>query len=257
MKKRASERIQEEFLCCVTNTIKRIKKQRKKSSQPFHQRLLSEDILRISTFERSFSTSFGQRVIETISKIIASEEKETSDVTCQKKTIITLSHETIVSVNDHIRLLRENRLGRPPCWESDIKDIKISKKGPRNNHIIRSDLWFLRGGAEYFFSIKTPKPNIDQTQEAKCDMLKLKASNNNFKTYFALPYNPSGATKTEYRHNPPFKIFDMINDEVVLIGQEYWDLLGGSGTYERILDIAGSVGKKTKNIIDCYIKDGA
>ena len=56
--------------------------------------------------------------------------------------------------------------------------------------------------------------------------------------------------------NPPFKIFDMINDDVVLIGKDYWDTLGGFGTYERMLSIADQVGRKTRPIIESYIRTG-
>ena len=84
-------------------------------------------------------------------------------------------------------------------------------------------------------------------------MLKLKSSDANFQTYFALPYNPFGINKEDYNHHPPFKIFDMINDEVVLIGKDYWDLLGGRGTYEKILEIAGEIGQQTKKELKKFL----
>ena len=107
-------------------------------------------------------------------------------------------------------------------------------------------MWFVRNGVEYFFSIKTVKPNIDQTEKAKKDILTLKVFNNKYCPFFALPYNPYGENKNDYNHTPPFTIFDMINDNVVLIGREYWDMLGGTGTYKKILQIADEVGLETK-----------
>ena len=85
-------------------------------------------------------------------------------------------------------------------------------------------------------------------------MLKLTVFNPNFKTYFALPYNPFGESRKDYIHNPPSKIFDMVNDEVVLIGKEYWDFIGEDGTYEQLLKIADRVGVETKKIIDQYTR---
>ena len=38
----------------------------------------------------------------------------------------------------------------------------------------------------------------------------------------------------------------MVNDEVVLIGEDYWNLLGGGGTYRRVLEIAEEVGAEIK-----------
>ena len=133
-----------------------------------------------------------------------------------------------------------------PGWESDINSITRSTENIEDVRIT-SDLWFERNGIEYFFSIKTVKPNIDQTEIAKKDMLILKLFNQNYRPFFALPYNPYGERQKDYNHNPPFTIFDMVNDKVVLIGKEYWDMLGGTGTYKKILEIADDVGEATRN----------
>jgi hypothetical protein len=45
-------------------------------------------------------------------------------------------------------------------------------------------------------------------------------------------------------------IFDFHNDEVVLLGRDYWDTLGGAGTYETILEIAKEVGIETRAILE-------
>ena len=252
MKEETSDKVREEFERCVINTIKRRTKARKKS-RPFHDRLLFNSIgasgVKTSAFERSFSTSFGQRAIEKISQLVASDFDGTEEVYRQKETIISLGNKTVSSIREHLRMLRENKLGRYPCWEDDIKDIDISGRKEGQGHRVISDLWFKRDGREYFFSIKTVEPNIDQTESAKKDMLKLKSSNPCFNVYFALPYNPFGDEQNDYSHNPPSKIFDMKRDEVVLIGREYWDLLGGYGTYKKILDIADDVGLSMRNII--------
>ena len=38
----------------------------------------------------------------------------------------------------------------------------------------------------------------------------------------------------------------MLNDKCVVIGQEYWDLLGGEGTYKDLLEIFKKIGEKTR-----------
>ena len=174
MKKQTSKKIEEEFEGCVLNTIARNKKNEKGMKKPFHEKLLSEDILRASVLERSFSTSFGQRAIESISKIVALGVKGTSDSCCTKKTSIVIDQKEVNAINEHLSLLRENKLNRKPCWELDLKSIKNSRGKTKVEHEVISDLWFLRDGVNYFFSIKTSKPNIDQTEKAKSDMLKLK-----------------------------------------------------------------------------------
>ncbi len=249
------EKIAEEFLDCIRNTIKRIKSRSKKKEEnnnPFQQLLLPQEAIFWSRFERSFSTSFGQRLIETISKYVAlahgAEEAATQKVIEYK-----LSEETIIAISQHIKLLRENKLGRKPCWLQDFDSVQIENTKPLI--VVKStfDFWYKKQGIDYFISIKTVKPNIDQTAVAKEDILKIKTAFPNSQPYFGLYYNPYGELKTSYKFNPPFKIFDMHNDSVVLIGKEYWDTIGQIGTYEEILEIAESVSIQAKKMIQDYV----
>ncbi len=77
-------------------------------------------------------------------------------------------------------------------------------------------------------------------------MLRLKAGNPDYQVYFGLYYNPGGPAKADYNWSVPNKIFDMQGDDIVLIGQEYWDFLGGKGTYESLLEIFTEVGAETR-----------
>ena len=45
-------------------------------------------------------------------------------------------------------------------------------------------------------------------------------------------------------------VFDFHRDPVVLIGRDYWDTLGGAGTYDQVLNIAQAVGVRTRKQID-------
>ena len=58
---------------------------------------------------------------------------------------------------------------------------------------VKSDLYVHRqDGRQEYYSFKTVKPNLDQTETAKRDMLYLKAGNPECDPYFALPFNPAG-----------------------------------------------------------------
>ena len=192
MKKSIRNKIKNEFKDCILRTIDRVKNS-KGDYRPFHSRLLGGEILMKSIFERSFSTSFGQKVIETISNIIASGNNKTTDIKNQKKTVCKISKDTIFSIDEHLRFLREGKTSKAK-WSIDLKSIKSSTKGIVEVRVI-SDLWFVRNGIEYFFSIKTVKPNIDQTEKVKRDMLLLKMFNQKYQPFFALPYNPYGEKK--------------------------------------------------------------
>ncbi|MEM8528576.1 MAG: TdeIII family type II restriction endonuclease, partial [Bacteroidota bacterium] len=102
---------------------------------------------------------------------------------------------------------------------------------------------------EIFISIKTVKPNLDQTEIAKKDMLLLKAHNPNYQTYFSLFYNPGGKERNDYNWLIPFKLFNMHQDECVLIGKDFWDKIGGANTYNDLINIFAEVGAYTKQKI--------
>lgn len=240
--------IEEELRACVENTIQRLDNE--DTNRPFHSALLSETALYWSRFERSFSTSFGQRVIEQVSKAAAlSGGADQSDT--QRITIASLSLAQLKSIEDHITSLRNRKSKRTPNWADDIKELSnIPPSTDQQEVRVISDLWWRKDGVDHFMSIKTVKPNIDQTAEAKRDLLKLKLAFPNSKVYFGLYYNPYGENRNDYAWTPPKRIFNFDTDEVVLIGKEYWDTLGGSGFYEELLEIAMRVGLDTKERIE-------
>ena len=99
---------------------------------------------------------------------------------------------------------------------------------------------------EEYYSLKTVKPNLDQTETAKKDMLRLMTAEENSEAYFALPYNPAGEGEIyKLAHSIPYKLFDMDNDSNVLIGKKLWDKIGqDDDTYDELLEIFNKVGEE-------------
>ena len=246
--------IADEFLACITNTISRIQaraNERQANNNPFQEILLPKEAIFWARFERSFSTSFGQRVVETISKyVVLANGAEAAET--QKKINFFLSEKELTNIRNHIQNLRSKKLGRKPDWIEDLRSIQ--EEGLEKNIPIEVnfDLWYKRENKDTYISIKTVKPNIDQTVVAKEDMMKVKCAYPNSQVYFGLYYNPFGEERELYAHNPPSSIFDMHKDPVVLIGKDYWDTIGQPGTYEEILEIAESVREKARKIMDKY-----
>ncbi len=240
MKKQTKEQITSILQDCVNRAILRVKKD--KTYRPFHEALLTKKLVSASTFERSFSTSFGQGPIEEISEILA--KSVGSETTRQKETLVNVNKGAVDEIE---RILSSLRSGEsPPNWGKEISRITAFTKGDYVVRRIISDLWIKKEETEIFISIKTVKPNIDQTEIVKKDLLLLKAHNPSFKTYLGLYYNPGGPKKTDYNWSIPSKIFDMKHDECVLIGSEYWNLIGGKGTYTSLLNIFEKVGNDTR-----------
>ena len=103
---------------------------------------------------------------------------------------------------------------------------------------------------KYAFELKAPLPNSDQTKVSKEKMLKLLAMNPkqvDF-AYYALVYNPYGK-KEDYTWAFPMRWFNMHKDVSVLIGNEFWDLIGGEGTYKTFITEVNKLGKEYKERI--------
>lgn len=249
MNEKYRSQIANEFRNCVDNTIKRIS--HGSTYRPFHSALLSDEALFWSSFERSFSTSFGQRVIEEIARIVAlSNGAKTAER--QKSTMVTLDTAYIEAVDDHIRSLRS---GFPMDWNSTLAALRgVQPSGNSKSFRVISDLWWNKDGVDNYMSIKTVKPNIDQTAVAKQDCLHLVLANPNCNAYFGLPYNPFGENREDYAFNPPMGIFDFRHDPIVLIGGDMWDTIGGPGCYHEILEIANAVGVETKEKISKLLR---
>jgi hypothetical protein len=238
-----------EFESCITRTIGRLENQ--ETNRPFHTALLSSDALFWSRFERSFSTSFGQSVIEKISKVVALAGGATSAIN-QKSTLFTLSSAQLAAVNNHINGLREGRVGRALNFESDLAIVvaEAGQDGHQEDVRVISDLWWLKDGINHYMSIKTVKPNIDQTAEAKRDLLKLKLYDPACRVFFGLYYNPYGERREDYGWTPPQGVFNFRADPVVLIGRDYWDELGGAGCYDEVIEIAEECGTRTRLLVE-------
>lgn len=239
MKDETIARIRGILLDCVLRAFSRVSNNL--SYRPFHEALLSEEVIKASSFERSFSTSFGQGPVEQISKLLANDNGSYAER--QKETQVNVYK----GAEDQIeRILSDLRSSiRNPNWRRELQEVQAVDRGDTIVKRIISDLYIRKDDKQIFISIKTVKPNLDQTEIAKRDMLLLKAYNPEYQVYFGLYYNPGGPLASDYNWNVPKRIFDMINDPCVLIGKEYWDLVGGEGAYEELLAVFAEVGKES------------
>ncbi|MEZ4508934.1 MAG: TdeIII family type II restriction endonuclease [Eubacteriales bacterium] len=104
-------------------------------------------------------------------------------------------------------------------------------------------------GAEEYYSIKTVKPNLDQVEIAKRDMLRISTAKPNCRAYLGLPYNPDGEGNL-YTWTIPKKLFDMNNSPAVLIGASFWNAVGASDTtFIELLELFREIGVESKERI--------
>ena len=62
------------------------------------------------------------------------------------------------------------------------------------------------------------------------------------RAYYATACNPYGVDKSTCRRSFVRNYMDLENE--VLLGKEFWDLIGGGGTSEAVLDIYKEVGRE-------------
>lgn len=218
------------------------------NNNPFGYRLVPMEIWKGAKFERSFVTSLGQGSFEQLAKIIA--EGTGSFAENQHSEVVTINTWRKEQIDELLSLQRISQSN--PHWIREVEDILYLENNRYVDLHIIFDLYIKRpNGKEEYYSMKTVKPNLDQTEIAKKDMLYMKAFKENSDTYFALPFNPAGeGNPYSSAHKIPYKIFDMDDDNSVLIGSDFWNKVGASeDTYDQLLSIFERIGKKYSNII--------
>jgi len=138
-----------------------------------------------------------------------------------------------------------------PDWDTELKYI-LQGAGEDIPVTVVCDVYAedMKTSKRYAFELKAPLPNSDQTKVSKEKLLKLYSMNppKVDEAYFALPYNPYGA-RENYNWSFPSRWFNMKKDRVVLIGEEFWEKIGGLGTYKAFIDAVNEIGQEYKDRI--------
>ena len=213
---------------------------------PFHQAIVTPAVLRSSRFERSFSTTLGS-MFEVAAQLIG--EQNFAESIRQHDITGYISNPARAGIDGIIDDIRTKKYGGN--YQEYVRMIVGSFHA---NHVLQSvkvDL-YLRDhqNNELFFEMKTPKPNLDQCVSITRKFLEIHALRRSgppsVQTYFGMSYNPYG-TREEYGWSVARKYLDI--DTQVLIGPEFWDFLGGPGTYEEVLSIFQEIGAEYSDIL--------
>ena len=214
--------------------------------KPFHVRLLPI-LAEVRFSERSFSTRSGSW-FQQIAKIVASQfhaEAHSNFLVEGRIQPAAAAHiEQITEEMDH------GRPKRKPNRDGDIKEVLTVQSPGGADKSVRSDLFVLRHDkSEMYFEMKTPGPNKGQCKKMKQDILLIAAlrKGHSAQAYAAAAYNPYGDGKP-YTHGYARQFLDIGRD--MLIGREFWTLLGDSRTYDDLLDISTDVGERIKVLLE-------
>lgn len=235
----------------ITNKLNRYA--RETASMPFLTRLIQDkEKVASYSFIHSIATTLGMSIYEDVSKIIAKEHSQEVFTKMDLGGVLSKSQKSPIG-----NIVRELRNGvRIVNKEKEAKEVlKASPEGgkPQKEGKI-ADFYMKRNNIEYYFEIKTVKPNIDVFTASKTKLLEWVARKRKpVETILAFPYNPY--------HPEPYSRFTeqgvLEKGKEFLIGEEYWDFLGGSGTFKDLLKEFDLVGKQFKERISKKIKQVA
>ncbi len=226
-------------------------KEKHHSAKPLYAALVPDEIFKGSHFERRFVTPFGG-VWEKLAKVVAIEAH--GNCIMGHTVTGTVGDESLRRIQEVLNKLEHKAKGKErvkPDWKKEIKYIKEGR-GELISTSVVCDIYIEsnRTGKNYAFELKGPLPNSDQTKVSKEKIFKLLAMQPQKidYAYYALPYNPYGK-KENYAWSFPLRWFDMKNDSSVLIGDEFWELIGGENTYNKFITEVNALGKDYKEQI--------
>jgi len=224
---------------------------RETTSMPFLARLIQDnEKIAAYSFIHSMATTLGMSIYEEVSVIIATETADEAFRNYGVGGAISKSQKT--AIGEIITKLRNGER------KADIKKEKeeVLKASPVNGEFQKSgniaDFYMKRNDEEYYFEIKTVKPNIDVFEKSKTKLLEWVArKRKSINVFLAFPYNPY--------HPEPYSRFTesgmMDSPKDFLVGDEYWDFIGGEGTFQELLKTFDDVGKKYAEQLNQKFKD--
>ena len=221
--------------------------------KPFHAAIIPEEIGKINAFERSFSTTLGT-TFEECARLIAVDHHKKSirgyDITNKISTSALNEIEHQVSLFD-----RNSKNSVKPTIDEMIDAVLNARKTTDlETRTVRADLYICTNkDIEYFFEIKSPKPNKGQCLEVTQRILRFhllrEIKRPNVISYYAMAYNPYGPTRDLYKWSIAKSYMPF--DDGLVIGNEFWEIIGGPSTYKELLEIYRIVGEeKSKFMID-------
>lgn len=218
-----------------------------RAKKPLYAALVPDEIFKGSHFERRFVTPFGdvwEKLAIVAGKVTFYKVEKGYSITGQ------IPAERLRRIQEVLNKLEHPEKGKErihPDWDTEIKYI-LSGEGELIPATVICDIYLENADKKYAFELKAPLPNSDQTKVSKEKILKLYSmvpcpiTN----AYYALPYSPYGK-RCDYNWSFPARWFNMKEDKVVLIGNEFWDLIGGKGTYQLFIDEINKIGVEYKS----------
>jgi len=221
------------------------------AKKPLYAALVPDEIFKGSHFERRFVTPFG-KVWENLAVVAANHGLGYG--TTNHRIDGFVRKERLQRITEVLNRLEHSENGVrkfQPDWNEELKYIQAGG-GELIPVSVICDVYAedRTNNKRYAFELKAPLPNSDQTKVSKEKIFKLYCMEplQVDGAYYALPYNPYGK-REDYNWSFPARWFNMRKDEVVLIGDDFWNRIGGIGTYNAFITAINEIGTKYKERI--------
>lgn len=243
--------IQQVITTCLRNKFQNY--EAKDNFMPFHFRLLGKDRLALYSFMQSLFTTFGTSIFEPVAAALAKTQfarVETQFVV--GNSIFSDCQKTVQSI------INELTFNPKPNKIQELELLKSSLSGMVNKlKPAKIDLFVeTHSGEQYFFDLKTAKPNKGDFQKYKQTLLEWAGiaytQNKNAKvhTLIAIPYNPYEPQPYQF-----WTLAGMLDlDEELMVAEKFWDFLGGEGAYIDLLNCFEQAGIEMRAEIDEYFE---
>lgn len=219
---------------------------------PFHYRLLGKDRMALFSFIHSLNTTFGTSIFEPVAVTLAMENYTEAQKQLEVGDSISSLAQTEIQ-----KIMNELSVGNDPDKQAEIKRIRDVANNGKINTIgsVKADLFVRNEDGEVFlFDLKTAKPNISNFKDFKRTLLEWIAMylqqhpSVKINSYIAIPYNPY--EPEPYQRWTLKGMLDLPNE--LKVADEFWDFLGGPGTYNDLLDCFERAGIELRPEIDEY-----
>ncbi|MEC4989661.1 MAG: TdeIII family type II restriction endonuclease, partial [Oscillatoria sp. PMC 1068.18] len=208
--------------------------------KPFQAALIPPELIRINQFERGLSTKLGSS-IEECSRLIALESySEVYRGYDLKANVSLAAFAEIEHQNQNYEFAKKGKQVKPTLEQMVTAILNARRTDDLVTKKVRADLYLIANdGTKFFFEIKSPKPNKGQCLEVTQRLLRFHLfcgkNRPEVKAYYGMPYNPYGASKADYKWSTALSYLPF--EEAVVIGSEFWEIIGGKTVYEELLDI--------------------
>jgi hypothetical protein len=222
--------------------------------KPFFQAIFNEKQIATASIIQSFYTSFGMSIYEEIAVILAKNQ----GFHAEKHYILLgkIDGETE-------RLIQKTHLELRKGKKADSKEERTKirgsiksadtddKKGLNDPDRVVDVFIKSKDGHEYYFGVTTVKPNKEGFETHKRKLLRWMALRMSMEKDIkidvatVLPYNP-------YFPKPylRFASSTLFDKDQFLVQETFWDLIGGKGAFQDLINVCKEVGEELRHKID-------